>query len=591
VEKELIHKEHLESLSQEDLTLARAQELRSRLGLSETEIRKKKVSELKSILKNIGEPSFGTKVELTHRLLLLLFPKTSDQNNIEQDPWDVLQNADNVSKKKPKLKHNDLSDRRISLRLKTKINTEKKKKVENFIASNDTSSESYLSSEDYTDTVSSLSPSESLESEPSVHQKKRKNCLPTKKKKKIQKEVVNTDDNHGELQDEYSIDIDLSPLHVVTWERIILDEAHRIKGRTTSSAKAVYALKCSGSRWCLTGTPLQNRVGELYSLIRFLRLNPCAYYFCKTKGCECVSLHYRFKNNRFCVQCNHSRMAHYSWFNRNIITPIKKYGCQSEGRSALKILKQDVLNKILLRRTKVERADDVKLPPLTVLIRRDKLIPSEQDFYDSLYKKTATQYDTYVKQGTILHNFAHIFDLLSRLRQAVDHPYLILYGSMENASSLDEGSEKTNPVCWLCHEPFEGDVEWCQTRCHHTFHKECLDQYINSNPACETSKLGCPKCFSLLTVDSLVSLDTACTRSIQSKYSSILNRINLEEFNSSTKIEALVQELESINETDSTAKTIVFSQYAAMLDLIEFRLKKGSITCAKLVGSMSLQSR
>jgi DNA repair protein RAD16 len=82
-----------------------------------------------------------------------------------------------------------------------------------------------------------------------------------------------------------------SILHSISWFRVILDEAHLIKDRSTSTAHAAFAL-VSLNKWCLTGTPLQNRVGELYSLVRFLRCDPHAYYFCKTKLCQCKSLHY-----------------------------------------------------------------------------------------------------------------------------------------------------------------------------------------------------------------------------------------------------------------------------------------------------------
>jgi len=72
----------------------------------------------------------------------------------------------------------------------------------------------------------------------------------------------------------------ISVLHAVRWRRVVLDEAHAIKDRTSSTARACFAL-AARRRWCLSGTPLQNRVGELFSLLRFLRAYPFAYYFCK----------------------------------------------------------------------------------------------------------------------------------------------------------------------------------------------------------------------------------------------------------------------------------------------------------------------
>ena len=83
----------------------------------------------------------------------------------------------------------------------------------------------------------------------------------------------------------------VSWLHNISWFRIVLDEAHVIKDRSTSTAHACFAL-VSLNKWCLTGTPLQNRVGELYSLVRFLRMDPHAYYYCRASTCSCKSLHY-----------------------------------------------------------------------------------------------------------------------------------------------------------------------------------------------------------------------------------------------------------------------------------------------------------
>ena len=83
----------------------------------------------------------------------------------------------------------------------------------------------------------------------------------------------------------------LSYISQLSWFRIILDEAHYIKTRSTSTAKAVFALT-SLNKWCLSGTPLQNRVGELYSLVRFLRMDPHAFYFCRYVLAVLVSLVY-----------------------------------------------------------------------------------------------------------------------------------------------------------------------------------------------------------------------------------------------------------------------------------------------------------
>ena len=73
--------------------------------------------------------------------------------------------------------------------------------------------------------------------------------------------------------------------------------------------------------------------------------------------------------------------------------------------------------------------------------------------------------------------------------------------------------------------------------------------------------------------------------------SGILSRIDLSSFQSSTKIEALREELDAMIAADPSAKAIVFSQFTSMLDLVGYRLNQAGIKCVRLHGGMSLDAR
>lgn len=412
------------------------------------------------------------------------------------------------------------------------------------------------------------------------------------------------------------IDVTLSPLHKIKWARIVLDEAHRIKERNTSTARSAFALTAE-YRWCLTGTPLQNRVGDLYSLLRFLRVSPFCNYFCGTDGCSCSSLSHPFSGTSLknCVFCGHGPVQHYAYFNKYILNPITRYGYIGDGRKGMLMLYNDVFTKIMLRRTKAERSQDLKLPPLEVQKIYVDLTKEERNFYESLYKKCTTQFDTFVAKGTVLHNYAHIFQLLSRLRQALDHPLLVVKGMDIGEIHYVEG------MCGICSEGLDGDNSIHVDPCRHGFHRVCLLQFLESAP---DKKFHCPTCFVTINVDlrclrtdetpedesallaaippdlraelesesSVNSPEGSPTGSVSSPTSAakkgVLARIDTSTPLVGTKLIAIVNFVLSVP-TDE--KVIIFSQFGEMLDLTQYCLQRSTVKAVKLCGSLSLSQR
>jgi SNF2 family DNA or RNA helicase len=95
----------------------------------------------------------------------------------------------------------------------------------------------------------------------------------------------------------------------------------------------------------------------------------------------------------------------------------------------LKLL-QAILRPLMLRRTKESCDKDGRpilvLPSADMQVVECELTEAEQDFYQALYKKSKVKFDKFVEQGKVLHNYASILELLLRLRQCCDHPFLVL---------------------------------------------------------------------------------------------------------------------------------------------------------------------
>lgn len=372
------------------------------------------------------------------------------------------------------------------------------------------------------------------------------------------------------------------PLHALRFYRVILDEAHNIKDRTSGTAKAANDLN-TAKRWCLTGTPLQNRIGEMYSLIRFLKLDPFYKYFC-TK-CDCLLCEWKFSDWRHCDICGHTPMLHTNFFNHFMLKNIQKYGIEGDGLTSFQHIRL-LLNNVMLRRTKLERADDLGLPPRVVEIRKDRFNPEEKDLYQSLYSDSKRKFNDYVAEGVVLNNYANIFTLITRMRQLADHPDLVLKRIGSNAIAPEaEGVI----MCQLCDDEAEEPIE---SKCHHRFCRMCIQEYVESYSG-EEKHLECPVCHIGLSID-LQQPALEVDEELFTK-GSIVNRIKMGthggQWRLSTKIEALVEELYKLRLDRTTIKLIVFSQFTSMLDLVEWRLKRAGFETVKLSGSMLPQQR
>ena len=85
--------------------------------------------------------------------------------------------------------------------------------------------------------------------------------------------------------------------------------------------------------------------------------------------------------------------------------------------------------------------------------------------------------------------------------------------------------------------------------------------------------------------------DSAAARLPGTRAGSILRRIRAADFQSSTKIEAVREEIDRMRAADPGAKAVVFSQFTSMLELIAYRLHATGVRSVRLQGGMSMSAR
>jgi superfamily II DNA or RNA helicase len=186
--------------------------------------------------------------------------------------------------------------------------------------------------------------------------------------------------------------LDAAALSAVKWQAVVLDEAQAIKNPDSQTARAAYALPAS-FRLALTGTPVENRLDELWSLMHF---------------------------------ANRGLLGGRSEFAERHTRPI------AEGQAGAAAALRQRVKPFLLRRLKQDVAPE--LPPRTDAVMRVELGDGERAVYDAV--RAATQKDllALLDEGK---GVMQALEALLRLRQAACHPSLVPGQKAETSSKVE----------------------------------------------------------------------------------------------------------------------------------------------------------
>ena len=200
---------------------------------------------------------------------------------------------------------------------------------------------------------------------------------------------------HDLLITSYSlIQRDLKSLQNVSWQMIVLDEAQNVKNHESKQSQAVRQLE-STFRVALTGTPVENRLQELWSILDFL--NP------------------GYLGNR-------------QFFQRRFAMPIEKYG-DAASLSQLRSLVQP----FILRRLKTDREIIQDLPEKQEMTVFCGLSAEQAKLYQQVVEASLSEIDR--SEG--LQRRGMILALLVKLKQICNHP--VQYLKQDSLDSYHSG--------------------------------------------------------------------------------------------------------------------------------------------------------
>lgn len=195
--------------------------------------------------------------------------------------------------------------------------------------------------------------------------------------------------------------LDYDEFSAIHWNTIAIDEAQNIKNADTKQSRAIR--KFSGQHHiALTGTPMENRLSELWSIFDFV---------------------------------NHGYLGTFGQFQKRFIIPIEK----DDSKKKIQELQQ-LIKPFLLRRTKKDPEVELNLPEKLEQKEYCQLTGEQAALYEDLVQDTFSKIEslsTFERKGLILQ-------MLNRLKQLCNHPSLYLKEEMP-----DNITERSNKMAVL----------------------------------------------------------------------------------------------------------------------------------------------
>ncbi|NWR85965.1 TTF2 factor, partial [Furnarius figulus] len=327
-----------------------------------------------------------------------------------------------------------------------------------------------------------------------------------------------------------------SPLLRVAWARLILDEAHSIKNPRAQTSIAVCKLRAS-ARWAVTGTPIQNNLLDMYSLLRFLRCSPFDEY---------KVWKYQVDNNT------------------------------RKGAERLSLLTRS----LLLQRTK-DQLDSagkplVSLPQRSTQLHQLKLSAEEQSVYNVLFARSRSVLQSYLKRQEQKNEGREY---------AGGNPFeKVAQEFGVNQKEFLAGSQSASQVSSTVHV-LSVLLRLRQCCCHLSLLKMALDQ-VNLNS--EGLTLSIEEQLGALTLSELQTPDSTSTVYLNgTAFKADIFEITRE----SSKIAHLLAELKTIQSDSEPQKSVVVSQWTSMLKVVAVHLQRLGLKYATVDGSVNPKQR